>query len=281
MGAIVDFATDVWGRSVERIRRADPLLMGAAIAYNGLFALVPLAIAFAAMLTFFSRTDDALDELYAAIARNMPSELASFFTEILQGSVAWVEGSRGPILVLSILVALWSGSRAVYAVQKALRSVEGVEDDRGYLRTRGLGILVTVGAGLGVFAAYFLILVGGRFWEAVREELGLVGGTALQWVSASAIVLWGWLLLWAIYRWGPPIPLRRSGVISAIVALLIGVGSRIAFAVVPEFGTSSTLSFLGAVGVFLVWLYYIGIVVIAAPTVLMALGEAITDRIRR
>jgi membrane protein len=281
MGAVVEFANDVWDRSVERIRRADPLLMGAAIAYNGLFALVPLAIAFAAVLTFFDRTDEMLEELYAAISRNLPAELASFLTEVLQGSVAWVQDSRELILVLSVLVALWSGSRAVYAVQKALRTVEGIEDERGYLRTRGLGIVVTIGAGVGVFAAYFLILVGGRFWEAVREELGLVGGTTLQWLSASAIIVWGWLLLWAIYRWGPPRPLHRSGIVSAAVAVLIVVGSRIAFSVIPDFGTSSTLSFLGAVGVFLVWLYYIGIVVVAAPTVLTAFVDAIADRIHR
>ena len=132
-----------------------------------------------------------------------------------------------------------------------------------------------------MFAAYFLILVGGRFWEAVREELGLVGGTTLQWLSASAIIVWGWLLLWAIYRWGPPRPLHRSGIVSAAVAVLIVVGSRIAFSVIPDFGTSSTLSFLGAVGVFLVWLYYIGIVVVAAPTVLTAFVDAIADRIHR
>ncbi|MFC2153583.1 hypothetical protein ACFLQ7_03010 [Actinomycetota bacterium] len=42
MARIIAFVQDMWDVGADRIRRADPLLMGAAIAYNSLFALVPL-----------------------------------------------------------------------------------------------------------------------------------------------------------------------------------------------------------------------------------------------
>ena len=276
MARIVAFGQDLWGLSADRIRRADPLLMGAAIAYNSLFALVPLATAFVATLTFFDRTDTALTEVYARIAEAFPPDLAEFLTGILQESATWVADSREAILVISILVALWSGSRAVYAVQKALRAVEGIEDTRGYIVARLLGIGVTVGAGIGVMIAYLFVLLGGRIWGGIADRIGVAGANVAQGISFAAIVVWGWLLLWAIYQWGPPRPMPRSGVKAAIVSVILVVGSGAAFALFPTF-ESSTLSFLGAIGIFLVWLYFIGIVIVAAPTVVYALTTAVRN----
>lgn len=278
---IIDFGRDVWNASADRIRRADPLLMGAAIAYNALFAMVPLAVAFAAILTFFDATDQALQELYSLIlSSTLPPDFAAFVVELLQQSQQWVQSSRGLILIVALVVALWSGSRAVYAVQKALRTAEGVEDERGYMVTRSLGIGVTVAACFGVMVGYFLALLGGRVWSALTEELGIgLANTARASFGAVAIVF-VWLVLWAIYRWGPPVPLPRAGLTAAIVGALLVLGSAIAFSLSPDV-SSSTLSFLGVIGVFLIWLYYIGIVIVAAPTLVNAVGRAIGERRHR
>lgn len=281
MTAFVDFGRDVWSASADRIRRADPLLMGAAIAYNALFALVPLAIAFVAILTFFDATDQVLQELYDVILdSSIPTDLSTFLVELMQQSREWVEASRGLILVGAVLIALWSGSRAVYAVQKALRTAEGVEDGRGYVVTRGLGVVVTAAACVGVLVGYFVALLGDRFWTAVEDQVG-IGFTNTARVSFGVVaVVFMWLLLWAIYRWGPPVPLPRAGLTAAIVGALLVIGSAVAFSLTPDL-SSSTLSFLGVIGVFLVWLYYIGIVIVAAPTVVNGVGTAIAQRRRR
>lgn len=280
MARIVAFVHDMWDVGADRIRRADPLLMGAAIAYNSLFALVPLATAFVAMLSFFDRSDSALTTVYETIAETFPPDLAVFLTDLLQESARWIGDARGPILAISILVALWSGSRAVYAIQKALRAVEGREENRGYLVSRLLGIGVTIAAGMGVMIAYLFALVGGRIWSAISDQFGIVGGNVARGIGIVAVVTWVWLLLWAIYRWGPPEPMRRSGLNAGIVAVVLVVGSIAAFALAPTFD-SSTLSFLGAIGLFLIWLYFIGIVVVAVPTILMALFAAVRNQLDR
>ena len=281
MTAVLDFATDVWNRSIHRIRRADPLLMGAAIAYNSLFALVPLAVAFVAMLTFVDATDDVLSELYALIFDSaIPEELARFLVELMQQSREWVESSREVLILVAVLVALWSGSRAIYAIQKALRMAAGVEEDRGYIRTRGIGIIVTAAACAGVLVAYLAILLGGRFWEAVGSELGVTMANTVKATTVVIAIAFIWLLLWAVYRWGPPVPVARAGLTAAVVAALLVIGSAVAFSLFPDIGGSS-IAFLGVIGIFLVWLYYLGIVIVAAPTVLDALLGAVADRRRR
>lgn len=278
MDRVVTFIRDVWNLSSGRISRADPLLMGAAIAYNSLFAMVPLAIALIAILTLFDVTDEVLAELSMWMTDNLTADSAAFITELVTESVGWFNSSRGVILVLSLLVALWSGSRAVYAVQKALRTVEGIEDNRGYFVSRSLGIGVTVVAGIGVLVAYFVAAAGELVWRWVEDQAGVGTAVAAQITLLLIAVAWAWGLLWVIYRWGPPRPLPRAGLISAMVAALLVLGSYLAFDVVAT--NSSALAVFGTIGVLLVWLYYIGIVVVGAPTVIDAVIVAATKQVR-
>jgi membrane protein len=279
MRTIVAFIKDVWVRAIDRIRRADPLLMGAAIAYNSLFSLVPLGIAFVALLTLFDGTNTVLEEVYAAMAESLPEDLAAFLTSILRESVEIVSTQRTTILVVSLAIALWSGSRAVYAVQKALRAVEGLVETRGYLRSRLLGILVTVVATAGVLVGYAAFTLGERFWDGVSSTVGLDTALPARVTLGVIAVLLVWALLYAIYRWGPPQPLDHSGVNSAFVAALLVVGSTIALRLSGAIPT--TLAVFGAIGVLLVWLYYIGVVVVGAPIILNAIGGAIAERPNR
>ena len=272
MDRFITFAHDVWNLSIIRIRRADPLLMGAAIAYNSLFAMIPLAVAFIAILTLFDRNDEVLGRLSEWMTQYLTPETAGFLNEVLTESISWFNNSKGVILVISLLVALWSGSRAVYAVQKALRTVEGVEDTRGYLVTRSLGIGVTVVAGIGVLVAYLVFAAGERLWSWVEDQVGVGTASAIQITLLIIAIAWGWGLLWAIYQWGPPIPVPSAGAVSAMVAALLVLGSWVAFNITPT--NSSSLSVFGTVGVFLVWLYYIGIVIVAAPTLINAVSVA-------
>jgi membrane protein len=276
---VVGFGRDVWNLSMPRIRRADPLLMGAAIAYNSLFALVPLAVAFAAILSFSPRTSDVLSELYALVERTLPEGLSSFLIDILQQSTSWVGSQRGWILAVSLLIALWSGSRAVYAVQKALRAVEGDVEDRGYIRSRGVGIVVTIGATIGILVAYASFTLGSRVFRELTDRVGTGTSFGVRLLLFAIAVVWVWFLLWAIYRWGPPRPMRNASVVAAAVAALLVLGSFIALNFYPA--NSSAVAMFGAIGVFLIWLYYIGIVIVAAPTVFSAFAGAIANAIRR
>lgn len=266
MDRVVTFIKDSWSLSADRIRRADPLLMGAAIAYNSLFALVPLAVAFIAILTIFDRTNEVLGELGTWLEANLAPDAAIFLNELLTESVDWLESSSPTLLVVSLLIALWSGSRAVYAVQKALRTVEGVEDPRGYFVTRALGIGVTVVAGIGVMVGYLLLTAGERVWQWVEDSVGVGTTAAIQVTTLVIAIAWGWGLLWAIYRWGPPHPIRRAGLVSALVAALLVLGSYLAFNFVPT--NANALAVFGVIGVILIWLYYVGIVLVAAPTLI-------------
>ncbi len=263
MRVIPEFILAWYRDAAPALRRADPLLMGAAFAYNSLFAIVPLALAFVSLLTLLSGTQELLESTYAFISETLPPDIALFLNQILRESVSAVEDNRAVIIVLTLLIALWSGSRAVYTVQKALRLVEDPDVEIGYVQMRSMGILVTVGAGIGVLAAYGLLVIGSGVTERVSGAFSVqipYAGLVLV-VIAS---LWIFLLLYAVYRWGAPTPLRRPAATSALVTATLVVGTWAATTLVPS-QSSASVAVFGTLGVALLWLYGIGVVVVAGP----------------
>ncbi|MGI9584463.1 MAG: hypothetical protein ACR2N7_02620, partial [Acidimicrobiia bacterium] len=104
---------------------------------------------------------------------------------------------------------------------------------------------------------------------------GVTTASVARLLLIAVAIIWVWGLLWAIYRWGPPSPLRRPGIIAAMVAALLVAGSMLAIRFFPT--SSHTLSVFGAMGVFFIWLYYVGAVIVAAPTLVNAVWAAVRN----
>lgn len=248
------------------LRRADPLLMGAAFAYNALFALVPLAVAFASLLTLFEFSREILADLIELMEEELPVEVSGFLVQIITESVVAADDYRTVIILVAIPIAMWSGSRAVFTVQKALRLLDDSGEDVGYVRMRSTGILVTLGAGVGIIVAYFIVTLGGRVSSFITEELGQQTQNLVETVTLVVAVAWIFSLVYAVYRWGGPRPIPRTVLTSAIVTGLVFFGSRLAIVLMPTSAPAS-LAVFGTIGVVLLWQYAIGIVVVGVPIV--------------
>ena len=276
MERFMQFARSWWGTGIVMYRRGDPLLMGAAIAYNSLFALVPLAAAFVAIVNLFDLSGTAFQRFVDFLYATFPQDVAVFLESLLQTSDSSYASDQLAIAVVSILIALWSGSRAVYAIQKSLRLVQGATDERGYLRARGTGIVVTVAAGASIMLGYAILLLGETAWENVADFFGLGSVGAVQILVSALVVLWMFGLLYIIYRLGPPTPVDHPALTAGLVTIVLIIGTRLAIAVSPEIN-SQALAVFGTMGVLLVWLYGVGIVVVALPMAVGATKVAIAD----
>lgn len=280
MNRLVHFVKLWYNDGIVLLRRGDPLLMGAAIAFNTLFALVPLAIAFVSVVTLLERSDTFLGNIFEWLDVALPAELAAFLVDILEQSVTLVSSDRLIIVVVSILVALWSGSRAVYAIQKSLRLVQGTKDDRGYIRTRFTGIGVTIGGGAAVFVAYAAMLIGENAWQELTDWLGMPGVGVTRFAAAIVGISWLFCLLFVVYRWGPPDSMPLPAMTAGIASAVLSTGTVSAAALLPLFD-SRTLALFGSFGLILLWLYFIGIVVVAVPVGVTSFRSAFKELPRR
>ncbi len=261
--------------ATERLSAADPLLMSSAIAYNALFAIVPLAIAAIAAFSLVGASEKALDTLSRVLAEFVPISEVEQVVDSVASANQLLEGSQPVVIVVAMLVALYSGSRAIYTVIKSLRLVQRTEDTRSWFRVRGVGVLFTIGAGLALIVGQVVILVGSalvRFiesWTGVDliNDVTVVAGT-------TTLAAWTLVVLFAIYRWGPPYPAPRPLLSAAVATLLIGIGTALFGWMIPTI-SSSTIGVLGAVGVALLWMYYMGLILVSVPEVLDGVVETI------
>jgi membrane protein len=261
--------------AINRIAAADPFLMSAAIAYNSIFALVPLAFSAVAGISMIGGDPDGLQSVEETLTTKFPAEVSEFFDPILAGAQGEV-GNMGPlVLAVSLLVALWSGSRAVYAMQKALRMIEGVDETRPYLVTRSLGMLFTIGGGIALVVSYFAVILGN--WLTTKlADLGINLGSA-AWISVGAILAWVVAVLYGIYRWGTPTEGRMPLLSAVVAAVVLAVTTWLAAILIPKFG-GNTLAVFGSVGVILVWSYSVAIITISVPALVPSIVDVARGR---
>jgi len=249
---------------------ADPFLMAAAIAYNSIFALVPMAFAAVGAISMFGRGPDGLDQIEQTLVNELPPQVVDFVLPILQDAERAVGGMEPAVLVISLLVALWSGSRAIYAIQKALRLIEATPETRPYWVKRGLGIVFTLGAGAALMLSYVVVIFG-DWLSATMERHGLSTGLT-GWVTLGALSAWVVIVLFSIYEWGTPERIRSALPSAVIATATLALMTWLAAALIPTFG-STTLAALGAIGVVLVWSYAIGLIVISVPVLVPSIVD--------
>ena len=256
---------------MDRLRLTDPLLMAAAIAFNWFFALVPLAIAFVGVLGALGGSVDTVTQIEQVFADELPPEIAEFLLDIISEAAQVVGGSEGIWVTVGLVIALWSGSRGIYAIQKSLRLMEGLDETRPYWHVRGIAIAMTVISGIALVVGYVIVLFGEQLVALVerRAAVDLTGA-----LGAGGVILAAWLVLtlYVIYRWGPPERMHGALVSALVSTALLVVGTWLAGLIMPR-TSSSTLALLGSVGIILLWLYYTALAVIVIPAVVEVLWE--------
>lgn len=157
-------------------------------------------------------------------------------------------------LVLSVVLALWSGSRGVNALIYAMSRVRREAERRGFFMTLAISVGLTVGGA--VFLAIALITVAGlpALIPFPRgDQLILL---ALRW---PILLLLTTVVLSALYRWGPDRHPRKLRYIwpGAVLASLLWLIAGALFSIyVSNFSNyQATFGSVTAAVVLLFWLY--------------------------
>lgn len=236
--------------------------MAAAIAYNAVFATVPAAFAFFTAISAVTGSDSAQGSVETTLRALLPSRVATDIVGLIDDVQDLVAGREGLIIVLGVLIAMWSASRAIVALQKALARIERHEEHRPAMRVRLIGIGLTIGAASSLLLVSGLIVAGEQLVDFLAELTGVDALRTLRVVlgfpSAAAGVF---LTLYAIYRWGPPDPIERAGLAALIATLVAGVAS-FAFSAYLNWVPVGPFAVLGLVGITLLWLFLTAYVVL-------------------
>jgi membrane protein len=247
---------DVVKRTQKEIKTDNVTLIAAGVAFYSMLAIFPALIAVVTIYGLVANPADVARQV-DSFAKSLPPGAGDLLTDQLQKIVSSSRDSLSIALVISIAGALWSASAGIQALVKGLNVVYDEKETRGFVKLRGLALLLTFGAIVVVLCALGLIAV----LPGVLDKIGLgrAGELAVSVGRWPALILLVAVGLAVLYRLGPDRATPRWHWVSwgALVAVVLWVVISAGFSYyVGNFGKyNQTYGSLGAVIVLLLWLW--------------------------
>ena len=263
---VVALAKKTWAE----IGKDKVTVYAAQMAYSFFFALFPLLLFFAALLSVVADKQTVMAQFNGRIAAALPGDVASLLGKTVE-KVVFSKGAPG-LLSFGLLTAAWSGSSIFGALRTALNAAYEVEETRPWWKQYllQLGMLVLAG---GVIVAATAILLNGEgivSWLASHVGLGRIATliwTVVEFPLAIGAVV---AVLWMVYYFLPNCRHqdKRILILGATIATLLWIAATLLFRVyVQQFNAlNPAYGAIGAIMVLLTWMYY-------SSFVLLAVGE--------
>ncbi len=267
---------------------ADRLFGHAAeLGFYFLFALFPTLFCAGSILGLAARSahqiyDRLLDYLALLIPASALGTVVNTFNQTMAAS------SSGKI-TFGFIVAFWSASAGISAIQDTLNEVYKLNDPRSYIRARidavVLTLLLTLIVTLGLAAIFggdltgrlSLLYVPDRFLARTTDLgtrfLGRV--IALASVVVTFAVIYNWAPGWRTRRWRWFTP---GGVIGILGWLIASLGLRLYLHFFNNY--SLTYGSLGAVIILLTWFYITGLMLLVGAEINSEMESALREKRR-
>ncbi len=262
-----------FGREYIREFQEDRITgLASEIGFWWILTLFPAALVFTAVLA-------QLDVIFdASVSTEVQDEIVTFVTDIFgadsetpiqQTKDVFDHQARG-LLTVSLIMALWSTAKSFVTIIQALDIVYDLEERRGYLRLRLLGMLMGLGTILMAALSLTIIALGpllGKGEEAL-EGFGFPGWASAAWhdlrfvISGVLIVLWTATVFHVApskhtaWRWDLP-----GAMLTAVFWLVATGGFGVYLRLASE--GSFVVGVLGGILVLMLWFWLLAIGLLA------------------
>ena len=225
----------------------------AATAFFGFLSFFP-AIATVALIYGIIANGPLVAETVDSLQYVVPSMALGILDEQLKSLAAAPPTTLGIGLLISIPLALWSGSRGVEALLFAMSRVHGAPEKRGFIKEVAIAIALTIAGS--IFVVIALLTVAGL-------PALIPFPTGADWMIL--VVRWPILLVLSavvmavLYRYGPDRHPKRLRFIwpGAVLASLLWILAGAVFSIyVQNWGNySATFGSVSAAVVLMLWMY--------------------------
>jgi membrane protein len=256
------------GKELAHQFREDRVLTSAAaLGFYLTLAIFPGVICVLSLLPYLP-----IEHLHQAIMdlvrQVLPGKAARTLTSVVDSLLR----QRRGLLSFSLLGTLLVASSGMAAVIKQLNITYHVKEERSFLKTRALALLLTVLGGILIIVTFALVVLGGVLQSWIASALGwsdvlLAIFAAFRWVVLVMALLLGFATIYYVapnldqkFRWVTP------GAIIGVVALIVAsLGFRL---YVDNFGRyDATYGSIGALIVLMLWLYVAGLTLLVGSEV--------------
>lgn len=257
-------------------------LHASAVAYNFIFAIVPLLIFTLSLASAVSRainpnTNATVQNVVNWLIERLPETTAQALKVPIEGAL---EQSSGGIITVGALLALVGARGAMGSLVTALNAAYRVEETRSFIRRQVLALGLTFATGLGIILAIALFLVGDQLIQLLSGPLNLGSTATTVWsllrfplilvilVVAMAALYWAGPNTDIPFRWlSPGAGLAVVGFV--VVTLFINVYFQYVGGYAKSYGV------LGGVLAFIFYLYVMSLVILVGGELNAALARRV------
>jgi membrane protein len=256
-----------WFAILRRVRaevKEDNVsLLAAGVAFYAMLAIFPAIIATVTVYGLVADPEQVRSQI-GEFAKGLPTGVEQLLTDQLTKAVGAGRQALSIGLVVSLLGVLWSASGGVQGLVKSLNLVYDERETRGFLKLRGLSLLLTLGAIVVAVVAIALVAVFPGFIGGLGlGRIGELAASIARWVVLAVLAMTAFAV---VYRFAPDRANPRWRWVSggAVVALVLWLLGSFGFSwYVDNFGNyNQTYGALAAVIILLLWLFLSAFVVL-------------------
>jgi membrane protein len=235
----------------------------AALSYYFVLAFFPALIALAAIVGYLP-IPDLFDTIVGNLARVVPQQSMGLIRRIVADVIT---PSRGTLLSLGLLGALWTCSSGFATLIEAVNVAYDVPETRPWWKTRLISFQLLFVVGTLVTVAFAFMIVGPQFGAYLAAKLGLKQAFAFIWPILRYVLAVSFIVLAVelVYFLAPNIKQRfTSSVAGAVLAVIgwIAASDGLSLYFRKFAHLNKTYGVLGGAIALLTWLYWSGFIIL-------------------
>ena len=237
--------------------------IGAQLTYYLILAIFPFLIFFLSILKYTPLSDvQVLETMLSVLPGETQNLLYNLINEIM-------EKSNFALLSIGALGAIWSSSKGILSIIKAVNRAFDLEEDRPFWKLRGLAIIFTIALFFILVIAFSILIFGEVLFDIIINSYNLPFLILWKIMKVLIPLVFMTLIFSILYKFSPSIKegvnVKLSETIPGSIFASVGL---ILFSVlfsfyVNGFGNyTNTYGSLGGIIILLIWIYAISIVIV-------------------